>query len=289
MLTETLERIRLTANISRTDWCELLNIGWMDYQRVKAGEIPLSEDSLENLAQKFQLSGSDIRSGKLDFTQLALKTQDPTKCLPERYTHAAYGRRRSSGTAVQFLEDKIGWRLRNDVLHRFDIPEGQLEKSFEPISVLFMTDLCSYLFRRGFRKEDFSEMGAYNYEMTKDTLVGRHFSKLRDAGEVYESFFAENMKLFEENCTYTLTKLSLEGGEFEVTSNKDVTEEIGSRHVGSPHLCAFKAGFASSLPRFLGLPKASVRETACVHLGDSCCRFEFTYLPSPAQIKLLSS
>jgi predicted hydrocarbon binding protein len=244
---------------------------------MKSGHSVLKPQSLESLAEKFQLPVEQIVFGKLDFRELSRKLESKNSCLPERYSKAAFGRRRSHITSIDFLEEQAGWRLRTDVLQKFEIPESQLLNPFDPISVLFITDLCAYLHRRGFRYEHLLAMGAYGYKNNSKTLIGKHFASLKNPGEVYESFFTEGMKFYEQNCTYTLTKLTPTGGVFEVHSNPDVAHELGVRYVGSELLCAFKAGLAASMPLYLGLPMAQMRETACVHRGDRCCEFEFTY------------
>jgi hypothetical protein len=276
-LASALERLRVTTRMKEADWCDLLEIHWRDFQRFKAGYAEISERSLENLSRHFDLDIEDVRKGKIDFSAVAMKLEGDRTSLPERYQKAAFGRRRSSITSVQYLEDKISWRLKSDVIQKFGIPESQLKDPFSKISVLFMMDLCNFLGRRGFQSKDFLAMGSYNFETSVDSLIGLHFSQLRSTAEIFESFFSDFISMFESNCTYKLSKLTSRSAKLEIWSNSDVAAELNIRHIGNAHLCSFKAGHASSLPRYLGLPNAEVREVACVHKGDPCCRFEFTF------------
>lgn len=268
----------MTAKIDQTDWCDLLGVHWYEYQLFKMGQAPLTERTLSELADHFRINATDVQNGTVNFIDFAIRSESKCTELPERYQRAAFGRRRSSITSVQFVEDTFGWRLRQDVINKFEIPESQLLDPFQPISVLFITDLCGYLHQRGVDRNYLMQMGAYNYEMTSGSLIGQFYSQMRSPMEIYETFFSDSMiKMFEANCSYRIIRLNAQGGAFEVWSNHDVTAELGVRQIGSTHLCAFKAGHAASLTRYLGLSMAEIKETACVHHGDNCCRFEFSF------------
>jgi hypothetical protein len=281
-LSARLERLQAISCLSESDWCDVLEIHWKDYQELKMGRMEVAGRTLENLSEFFGLGATEILEDSIDFSKLALKFEKKGRHLPDRYLNAAFGRRRSSINSMQFLEDKISWKLRSDVIQKFEIPESEMQDPFGKISVLFMTDLCDYLHRRGFQAKDFHSMGAYNYVTSSNSLIGKYYSELRSLTEVYESFFLESMKFFEANCTYKLIKLDSSGGVFEVWSNPDVAAELGVRHIGNEHLCSFKGGHAASMTQFLGQPMAQIRETACVHNGSSCCRYEFNFVKRPS-------
>lgn len=274
---DTLERLRVTARLSQTEWCDLLGVFWQDYQKLKFGEYQIDDKAIDGLASYFQIPASSIIEGQIDFSALALKRERPQDTLPEKYQKAAFSRRRSVVTSVDFLESRFGWRLRADALNKLELPESVVQNPYGAISVQCIVDLCTYLKRRGFTTNDFFAMGVYSYEACKDTLLGRVFSELRNPTEIYEVFITEAMKLFESNCRYTIHRLSPGYVFIEVTSDRDVAAKLKVRHIGSKELCEFKAGLAASIPLFHGLPAAKVREVKCVHRGDSTCLFEISH------------
>lgn len=276
-LADRLERLRAIANLPHQQWFELLEMPWLDYQAFKMGHREMPEAVLEKIAAHFGFRAENLVDGRVDFQDLALRTEAGHDDLPEHYSRAAFGRRRTSITSVEFLERNFGWRLRLDSVRHLEVPESTLLDPFAPISVKFISDLCLYLARRRFKGSDFFEMGAYMYEGNKDSAVGRLFAEMPSLQELYGSFFGESMRIFEQNCSYEITGMDREGLVLEIATNPDVAAELGVRHVGNVHLCSLKAGMISCIPQYLGLPRAKVAETCCVHHGDPVCRFEVEF------------
>ena len=282
-LIDSLERLRLTTHTSQADWLDLLQLHWDDYQKLKAGEIGIDASVIERVTEHFQLSSQDFIENKVDFKWLAQSDLHGHSITPTplRYTQAAYGRKRASINAVDFLERIGGWRLRYDLLESLSFPEAELQDPFGSISVQFMTDVCAYLNRRQFDKETLFAMGADTYQATRHSLVGKIFSEMRSVPELYEHFFGDCMRLFEANCDYRLTRITAHEGTLEVRSNTGVAEQLGVKQIGNAQLCTFKAGMIACIPQFLGRAQAEVKETKCVHHGDHCCRFEFKFESTP--------
>ncbi len=275
-MVDSLERIRLTTRVSQQEWLDLLGVHWDEYQSFKSGHSAIEERAIEAVARRFNFPSHAFINDEIDYRALALSVEAKER-VPERYLRAAHGRRRATMNSVDYLERIGGWRLRLDVIEKFEFPEIELQDAFAPISVLFMTDLCSYLHRRQFRSSVLFSMGAYTFEATKKTIVGQLFSAMSSVKELYEHFFSDCMRLFEANCDYRLTKIDAEGGVLEISSNSHVAGDLGVVHIGNKHLCQFKAGMIACIPMYLGRPMARVEETSCVHRGDTVCRFEFSF------------
>ena len=273
---ETLERIRLTSKVSQSDWFDILEIPWQDYQDMRLGKFFPTENLVERVAAHFELKPLDIIDGRVDYKALALRLEQPSE-MPETYSAAAFGRKRTSITSINFLEKYVGWRLRLDSIRRLGITEHHLQDPFSPISMKFITDLCAYLYRRQFRKEDFYAMGAFTYEGNKNSVVAQLFAELSTAKQAYEFFFNDCMKLFEQNCFYNITYADEEKMTVEYITNPHVAAESGVRHLGNEHVCQLKAGAIANVPRYLGLPPSNVIKSACVHKGDDVCRLEIEY------------
>lgn len=277
IITDTLERLRLTAGTSSHDWLDILQLSWMDYHQIRSGKLPPSAKLIERVAEHFHLKPKNILYGKIDYTSLALEFEAKDLVMPERYSKAAFGRKRTSISSIQFVEKYAGWRLRHHALHKLSVSESMLQDPFSPISMKFITDLCGYLHRRQFQKADFFMMGAYSYVFNKNSLIADLFFSIRSPKEAYEFFFNDCMKLFEQNCTYTITKISNTALTLEYITNPDVAAESGIRHLGSTHVCKLKMGVFANIPRYLGLPPAKAKEVACVHWGDDICRHEIIF------------
>lgn len=284
-LAETLERLRLTANVETPEWLDLLQMTWHDYQDVKINKIVPAEKCIARLAEHFKLTYENVQTGSVDYKSLAMKLDSTHKELPEVYSKAAYGRRRTSITSVDFVERYAGWRLRLDAIRKLNVSESLLQDPFASISMQFITDLCAYLHRRQFVKSDFYAMGAYTYEGNKNSVIGKLFSEMPGAKEAYEFFFLECMKLFEQNCIYTITRMSDHDLSVEYLTNPNVAAEAGVKHLGNAHVCQLKIGSIANIPRYLGLPAASIKEVSCVHCGDDICRLDIDFsLANKAQL-----
>lgn len=274
---ETLERIRLTARMSRHEWLDLLGLQFSDYQKFKSGKLALTDKTLTNVARQFDLPVDDLEMGRIDFADLSMRLDQSDAALPEKYSKAAYSRKRSLLSAMEFIEKTYGWRLRLDILQKFGIPERQLQNAFEPISMRFITDLCFYLRRRSFTATDFFSMGSYTFDGNRNTVVAKLFSEQRSAAEAFELLFGEALKLYEQNCDYKILSLDRAGATVQMSSNPHVAAEMGLRHVGNEHTCHFKAGIIASTPKYLGLSSATVTHPSCVHRGDGACIYEIQY------------
>ena len=284
-IADTLEHLRAATRIEFQDWYDVLQMRWEDYQDFKVGRSVLPARSLMRVADHFALEFDNILSGKIDFKALTMKFEEGDETMPGNYLQAAHGRRRTSITSVDFLEARHGWRLRMDVTRKLGVSETALSDPFAPISMQFITDLCSHLHRRQFRAQDFFDMGTYSYVGNKDSLVSKLFSELRTPAEVYELWFTETMKLFERNCFYTIKRMGDSSLTLDVLSRPDVAADMGVRHLGNEHVCSLKAGMFAIQPKYLDLPPATVRETKCVHKGDEVCRFEIDFAHSNHVLK----
>lgn len=274
---ETLERIRLTARMSRHEWLDLLGLQFSEYQKFKSGRLVLPNRTLENVASEFALPVEKLQMGEIDFTDLSMRLESPDATLPEKYRKAAYSRKRTLLSAFDYLEKTYGWRLRLDIQQKFGVPERELQNAFEPISIRFITDMCFYLKRRSFSATDFAAMGAFDFDANRNSIVAKIFGQQRTLIEVFELLFGEALKLYEQNCSYHIVSLNAHQAVIEMTSNPNVAAETGVRFLGNEHTCHFKGGVIGSSPKYLGLPAAKVVHTSCVHRGDARCLYEITY------------
>ncbi len=279
----TLERLRVTTNTTRTEWFDILQLSWIDYQLIRLGRAVPTETLIARVAEHFNLNSRDVLAGNINYSALAMNFEKSDhSALPEIYSKAAFGRMRTSISSVNFLEKSEGWRLRLEAMRKLKISESALQNPFAPISMKFITDLCEYLRLRQFQKADFFAMGAYTFEANKSTLIAKLFSEITTAKEAYEFFFNDCMRLFEQNCTYKIKSVTSTNLVVEYLTNADVAAESGIRHLGNASVCQLKCGLTANVPRYIGHPPAKVKEVACVHAGDDVCRLEVDFSPPQA-------
>src|SRR3989344_7006319 len=150
LISDTFERLRITVGMNSQEWFDILQLSWSDYQNIKLGGVIPSERLTERIAKHFNLNTEDLLSGRIDYKALALRSAASPLVMPEAYSKAAYGRRRTSITSIDFLEKYASWRLRLDALRKLSVSENMLQDPFAPISMRFITDLCDYLHQRQF-------------------------------------------------------------------------------------------------------------------------------------------
>ena len=276
-LVDTFERLRLTTNTSLREWYDILELSWFEYQQLKLGIIKPSDKLIERVAKKFTLNYESISSGVINYSYLATKYDLSINTKEDNYLKAAYGRKRASIAAIHFLEKYNGWRLRLDAMRKLSVSENFLQDPFAPISMQFITDLCDYLYQRQFQKQDFYAMGVFSYEANKNGIIAKIFSEFSSPIEIYDFFFHDCMKLFEQNCNYKIIKLEYSSLIVEYKTNSNVAAETGRAHLGSVHVCYVKCGTAACIPLYIGLPAAKVRQLSCVHLGDDTCKLEIDF------------
>ena len=256
---DTLERLRVTASVSSKEWFDLLQLSWTEYQNIKLGNLKPNEKLIERVAKHFNLKTDAVMCGEINYRSLSLSFDTGSHAMPEVYSKAAYGRKRTSITSIDFLEEYVGWGLRHDAIRKLSVSERMLQDPFAPISMKFITGLCDYLHLRQFQPTDFFAMGSYTYEANKNSLIARLFSGLKTPKEAYEFFFTDCMKLFEQNCKYTITEINDNSLTVEYYTNPNVAAESGVRHLGSVHVCQLNCGHAAVILRYLGLPMAKVK------------------------------
>jgi predicted hydrocarbon binding protein len=278
---EILERLRLVNHFGDQTWQDLLGLNWWDYMMIRSGQKKLPEKSLLRLSDHFDYTPQSLIQGTVDFHNLQVKAEENNWEMPELYTYAAYGRRRTTITSFEYLEKYHGWRLRYDVLKHLNLSESILDDPFAPISMRIITDAFAYLAKRHFKAKDFFAMGMYSFVGNANTILGQHYSQLASPKEIVEHMWSDCLKFYEKNCMYRFLRLDNEGGLLEVLSEPLVAEEMQVSHLGNEHICSLKAGMIASAPMYLGHAQARVVEKCCVHKGADSCIFEITFASQP--------
>lgn len=269
----TVEQLQATSHLPEDQWLDLLEMTWKEYYSFRAGQSELGRKSLENLSSFFDLSLPQLVEGEIDFRNLSINKAPKDSHIPEQYLVGAHGRLRTTITSLEFLEKKYGWRLKSDVLKKFDLFESNLQDAFAPISIRLITEICDYLYKRQFTADDFYQMGVYSYEGNKHTLLSQIYSEIHSFKDAFQALFTHVMPLFEQNCAYHFEFLKDGNGLVTVQSNPDVAAALKVKALGSPHTCQLKGGIWASTALYFGLDLPKVSHLRCEHKGDGICEY----------------
>jgi len=281
-LRETVERLRASAALdsraSRHVWLDVLGMTHKQYQDFLQGQRELPEKSIESLAAFLQISPEEIRAGSVDYRSVAIRWENGGNTLPERYSVAAFARRRTAIASFDYIEKQMGWRTRHEVVRRLGVNEAVFSDLMAPINLRIMTDTIDCLHsRHGLMASDFFRMGAHSAAVNRGTLVGDILSATSSPAEAYQIFLTELIGFFEQNTKYTIVRLTNERCTVDVLSYPYVAEALSCKHLGNWGICALKGGILSTIPIYAGWSAAKVTEHLCVHRGDSVCRYEVVF------------
>lgn len=279
---ETLERLKACAELDLDRggakvWKSILELTDREIMKINELKADLPKKSLQRVADHFRISDRALEAGNIDFGEIAIKHSKTSK-LPERYSIGAFGRRRATIASLNYIEKRSGWRARRDVFRRFKLSEAMFASPMETINIGLITDVARYMQRRHqYGAQDLFAMGANLYESDQNSIVAHVLSQYVDPASLYERFFADLMKFFELNCTYTIVEIDDEHCVFDVRSRPDVAEALRVRHLGNHELCFARTGMYACMTKHMGAECAVGRELACVHLGAAACRYEIRY------------
>lgn len=273
-ITRSLARIREATGWSQRELVERLDISAEQYERVCAGNETLPVSAGLKLADALELSLEAVVYGKFDAIALARKFSGRRLALPERYARAAHSRRRTSVHLLRYCDHYLGPAATDHLLRGLQMNRLYFEAPDEFISIRFLIDACDALLKLGVTREQLVHVGLQSSRVNRHTPAAHVLSESRSVAEAYDIQINHLMEMYDRKCVYRTTRLSDDRCVIESRERSNVREEIGGLRVGSAATCMTRAGVASAIATFRGLPPAKVIETHCVHRGDDACLFE---------------
>ena len=262
----------------KSQWLDLLEMTAPEYDLFLKGNLGLPVHALEAICNRFLITEQQLEKGEIDFREIAINQSPANLDFPERYRIAAFGRRRTTIHALDFVEKNSGWRMRAKLLQDHDIGERLLTEPMGAISIQCITDICSTLRTAyAYRDRDFYRMGLYAGISRQNPALCELLENCTNPGEIYERLFTDLMRFFEHNCHYDVVRLDDRRCTVEVRDRSSIASAIGVRNLGSADVCSLKAGWMAAAPSYLGLPFAKIEEVSCVHRGDPVCCFEIDF------------
>lgn len=272
LISEQLERLRMTLEMNDEKWAEILDMSVDDYAEIRGNRKSISIIALARVADHLQLTLDGIMNNRIDYRIVAARQSGNVHLLPERYQVGARSRQRSSLNLLNATEEFLGWRARSMVMRHLQVTEATFANPDALINLRFNTDLCEYINRNYSGSHLFYHMGAYSVISNMNSPFAKIMSQMKTLPDLYQ-FYVEEMvvKHWEQNFDYRIANMTATTCRIEGKPNTDVAALLGIQNPGSHLVCQTKLGVTASVPGYLGLPFANVRETSCVHLGDASC------------------
>ena len=274
----TLAKIQQVLGWSDEELSERLGLDPKRMLMLRVQKKTPSVHSMGQLVSEIGLSLETIVTGKIDFQALSAHTSGNLFYLPERYSHVAFSKRRTSISLLSYLEDHFGWETKKHVMNHLQVNEAIFSDPEAPISFYFPFDLTSYLIQIGFATETIRRMGAYSVVSNQNSPLAKLMASFGGPRNLYERVFSDVVgKSFDRNYDYRLMSLGEDDCVVEGVFSQELKDSLKEEKPGSRLACEVRAGGFSSLTGYLRLPHSKIVEESCVYHGDASCQYRITF------------
>jgi len=263
--------------MSHAQWASVMGLTQSEYDKTFQGLRPLSLLSVSLICDSLDITLEGLLVGELDFDLIRTRYIGQSGRLPERYSVAAFSKRRSIVNFLESLENFRGWEYSEQVRRFFQIDPTALSDLDGSINVLFFRDISAFLRKRGFSDSEFYSIGLFSSVTAADSSFAKVLSTLKTPQAIYEHAFVDLISFHERNHSYKVLELDKTHCKVESKSNQDIARALNVKTLGSRDTCIYRSGVMASTLSLVGLPEAHVHEEACEHNGDASCRFVVQY------------
>ncbi len=270
-LWQNIEKIRQAAGLSPHEFCDELELKESQYKRlVSRKRLPITVAM--QIAERFHISLDSLVSGKIDYIQIR-SCHRGHAMLPERYTVGAQSKVRTTIALLDMAAKVGGPDYRNSVLRKFQVPVKIFDDPEREANIHLVTDVCSHLATQ-LGMEAIVLAGLGTMHSSYNAGIVRFLSQFTNLGEAGAACIELLAEKFDRNHQYA--QIGLKNGVATVTSKcrPDVSEAIRAKTFGSKEICLYRSGTLGAMSALFGMPLAPARKVACIHQGDSECRFE---------------
>ena len=279
-VSSSLERLRVTLDLSHEKWAEMLGVTKKDYDQICSSKKEPSALTIMNLAEKLGLNFESIIQNKIDYAAVAARMSGNQNYIPEHFMVGALSKRRTSINVLDYVEDFHGWRTKLRLLREFNMSEAAFSNPDELISIQFLMNICEHLIQNGHSPNELYAMGSYSVITNQNSPIGQKLRSIVDLAEIYEVTFTDlSPNYYDRNFNYRLLNLDWTNGRcsVEAAPSEEGKDALKTHRVGSKYLCMLRAGTFSSLVGYQYLPFSVVDEVSCIHRGDSACIYEIGF------------
>jgi hypothetical protein len=233
--------------------------------------------AVEAMLEEFDIDSDVFFFGELDYKTLEAHARGHYSRLPERYTVAAYSKKRTVIPLLSCLEAFQGKPSVERLLSRFQCRPEAFQDPNEPINIRFVSDLCDHLSKTGFEDRLLYQMAKTSSLLSRDAELRKRFADCRNPTEVFEKITTQLGHVFDTNHSYKIDKI-IDGG-IRLTSrfDKAVMEELKQSSLGNKPCCVLRAGTLSTIPTIIGNETARVKKAECSHDGSELCAYDITF------------
>lgn len=262
-----LEKIKDALLLNDSELALSLGLGTNEYFGAKKKKRTLPVDCLFELAEKYNFHLEDLL-----LNNNFVINYNPHKEVPllERYTLAAYGHTRGIINVLNYLELTRGTRAKINLIRKFQLSEDFIRNEKNNVNFLLMSDILKYLKSvHHFGPADFVGIGRRMPFITNNTILKDKLSLHNNTFDIVECFIYECAKLFDKNCTYTISEGNNDYAIINVLPNKNVVDELNlkARDFGSEEICLTKMGNISSAVFFKYGKYAPIKKINSIHTG----------------------
>lgn len=262
-----LEKVKIALLFSDQDLAKALNLKMEEFLSCKRRGATLPLDCLFELSEKMNFHLEDLLLNA-DFAV----NYDPhaERPLLDRYTLAPHSQTRAIINILNYLELTKGTRAKTNLIRKFQLSEDYIKNETNSANVLLISDILKYLGKNhGFKEADYLGIGQRMPFLENNTILKEKLSPHRSAHDILECFVYECTKLFDTNCTYTISQASQNHAIVDVLPNKNVVDELrlDYQDFGNEELCLTKMGNFSSTMFFKYGRNAEIKKISSIHEG----------------------
>jgi len=215
-------------------------------------------------------------SGKIDLQTLAAHYQGNVLYVPEKYSIHAFSRKRSILNVVHYVQEHLGWNSAALLLKQFQIHYRSLLEEEGHVNILLALEMLKELRKWGVGDHFFINLGKYTSISFKNSFLGQSVKFASSVKQAYEIVFSY-YKFYEENADYQLLKLTSTYCLLECVPKLDIIHAFFPHPITTHESTLYKIGVMQSIPSFLGLPAAQVKQVSSVLQGNASCIFEINF------------
>ena len=264
-----LEKIKDVLLLNDSEFALSLGLGTDEYFSAKNKDATLPLDCLFELAEKYNFHLEDLM-----LNNNFVVNYNPHKEVPlmDRYTLAPHSQTRAIINILNYLELTRGTRAKINLIRKFQLSEDFIQNEKNSANVLLISDILKHLKSvHNFGQADFVGIGRRMPFIANNTILKDKLSLHNNAFDIVECFVYECTKLFDTNCTYTISKGNNDYAIIDVSPNKNVVDELNlkSHDFGNEELCLTKMGNFSSTVFFKYGRNAQIKKINSIHAGHT--------------------
>ena len=277
-VSESLSLIGEELNLSSAEISSLMKISKSSYLYCLNKKKDFPAFSLLNITDKFNVAMESLYSGQFDMGAIKAYYAGDKDYIPEKYRIAPYSKKLTVLNYLSYLEQYHNSSICDQVMRKLQFTDDSLHSEEFDINITVFVDLLKILRSFGLGKKHFYEVGQHFFELNKDLFIGKVLSLEKSTKRVYECLFEDLIVLQEKNYRYEIMTSCSDHFVVKCTPYEEIVELLGTENVGSQDVCAYKRGFGSILPKFIGNELSVVEESKCIYRGDNFCQFDISFV-----------